>query len=183
MSVCSIPRKLLRARDGATAVEFAIIAPVVLLLSAGIMEFTILMFDYHRAGEAARRGARIASFQTAIGRLDNLADGATVTCSASGGGGVTCTNGPVVVDQTFFTILAAMREIMPEIEGENLTVSYAPSGIGDITTPGGIKPRVTVELEGLEHDFILFGGFTGLPDSLLLPSFSTTVIGIGYSTS
>lgn len=39
----TIGRRLWRARDGVTAIEFAVIAPVLLLLMFGIMEFAMIM--------------------------------------------------------------------------------------------------------------------------------------------
>ena len=46
------------ARDGATAVEFAYILPVLVVISLGLIEVSLIMFDYHRAGEAMRMAAR-----------------------------------------------------------------------------------------------------------------------------
>lgn len=48
----------LRGQRGATTVEFAIIAAVLLTLVLGIIEFGILMFDQHVLTDASREGAR-----------------------------------------------------------------------------------------------------------------------------
>lgn len=50
-----------RSRRGATAVEFAIIVPVFLLLLAGIIEFGQAFRVQHALANAARRGGRAAS--------------------------------------------------------------------------------------------------------------------------
>lgn len=54
-----------RSRRGATAVEFAIIVPVFLLLLSGIIEFGQAFRAQHALANAARRGGRAASLTTA----------------------------------------------------------------------------------------------------------------------
>ena len=184
MSVCSRLRKwcrVWRESTGSTAIEFAIMGPVILLLTAGILESMLLLFDYHRATEATRRGARLASYQQPVAELDSLDGGATVICS-SAADVVNCGGATLFSVATFTAVLAEMREIVPQIQQEDLEIVYAPSNIGDITTPGGLKPQVTVRITGVVHEFILFGGFSGLPLDHQMPSFSTTVLGIGYQS-
>ena len=174
-------RRVISDTGGASAIEFIVSIPVILLISSGIIEFTLLIFDYHRATEATRRGARLASYTDAIGKLDGLVGGGTVKCFATGADmGVTCSGGPLFVGESFNAIIADMQDIMPSIGRQNVTVTYEASGIGDITTPGGLKPHVTVELIGLKHDFLLFKAFTGVPVDHEMPPFSTSVLGLGY---
>ena len=63
------PTKLRRlpesARHGAAAVEFALIAPLFLLLLAGIIEFGQAFRIEHALSNASRRGARAAAMETA----------------------------------------------------------------------------------------------------------------------
>src|SRR5271157_2613955 len=47
--------------DGMSAVEFALLLPVMLLIVCGIMDFGNLYFQLHIANEAAREAARIGS--------------------------------------------------------------------------------------------------------------------------
>ena len=49
---------LLKSQKGATAVEFAIILPLLLLLIFGIIEFGLLLFNRHVITNAAREAAR-----------------------------------------------------------------------------------------------------------------------------
>ena len=51
-------RMRLRGERGAAAVEFAMIAVVLLMIVFGIIEFGILMFDKHVLTNASREGAR-----------------------------------------------------------------------------------------------------------------------------
>jgi Flp pilus assembly protein TadG len=54
------PRSGWWAEDGAELVEFAVVAPVMLLVLLGIMDFGLLFQRYHVVTNAAREGARIA---------------------------------------------------------------------------------------------------------------------------
>ena len=62
---------LLKRTEGATAVELAIVLPVLLLLVCGIMDFGIIFSQLHNVNEAAREGAR----KTAVSQ--NLATAAS----------------------------------------------------------------------------------------------------------
>ena len=57
--------KLVRSQDGVVAVEFAIIAPIVLLILVGVIQFGIVYSQYQVLQGAAREGARCASVQAA----------------------------------------------------------------------------------------------------------------------
>jgi Flp pilus assembly protein TadG len=54
------PGLLLRT-EGAAAVEFAIIVPILLLFACGIFDLGDLYYQKHTASEAARVGARLAA--------------------------------------------------------------------------------------------------------------------------
>ena len=48
----------MKSEKGAAAIEFAIVLPVLVLLIAGIMEFSILLYDQAVITNASREGAR-----------------------------------------------------------------------------------------------------------------------------
>jgi Flp pilus assembly protein TadG len=52
---------LLRRTEGATAVEFAIILPILLLIVGGIMDVGHAYHELHVVNEASREGARVAA--------------------------------------------------------------------------------------------------------------------------
>ncbi len=54
---------LLRDKDGANAVEFAIVAPVLLLIVLGIIQFGVILFTYNNMVQAAREAARTLAVQ------------------------------------------------------------------------------------------------------------------------
>jgi Flp pilus assembly protein TadG len=47
-----------RAAGGATAIEFALVAPILIALVMGAIEFSLILFTYTSAGAAARDVAR-----------------------------------------------------------------------------------------------------------------------------
>src|SRR6185503_21185821 len=78
-------RRLAGDSDGGALVEFGLILPVLLLVTFGAIEFTITMFDYHRLGEAARRGARQAIMSAPVAKLETLQAAGTITCMNKSG--------------------------------------------------------------------------------------------------
>jgi hypothetical protein len=53
--------------EGAAAVEFALVAMLLITLVFGIIEFSLLLRDYVSVGSAVRQGARIASAEAGAG--------------------------------------------------------------------------------------------------------------------
>ena len=94
--------KLVRSQDGVVAVEFAIIAPIVLLTLVGVIQFGIVYSQYQVLQGAAREGARCASVQAGgvttcdvTTAVQNAALGYDLTNTPTvtvDGGGTACTN-------------------------------------------------------------------------------------------
>lgn len=51
-------RKIFRKQEGQALVEFALVAPVLLLILFGIVEFGLILFNQHVITNASREGAR-----------------------------------------------------------------------------------------------------------------------------
>jgi hypothetical protein len=162
---------------GSTAVEFGLIAGMIVLTTAAIIEFSLVMFDYSRATEATRRATRLASLMTPVGNLDGL-ESTDVVCGSSGGS-TSCSGGPVFDASSFDKLVARMQQVLPGIQPENVEVAYRPSGIGSAES-GGYKPYVTVRLQNLQHEWLFLGPMLGLSTDLTYPAFSTTLLGNVY---
>jgi Flp pilus assembly pilin Flp len=95
-------RRSIRRQDGVVAVEFAIIAPVVLLILVGVIQFGIVYSQYQVLQGAAREGARCASVQgggfatcSVTTAVENAALGYDLTnppVVSVDGGGSACSN-------------------------------------------------------------------------------------------
>ena len=68
-------RHFAKRDEGATAVEFALIAPVLVALTMSIIEFGLIIFTYTTAGNASRDVAR----RIATGRIAASAASTTLT--------------------------------------------------------------------------------------------------------
>ena len=172
--------RLIGASEGGALVEFGLILPVLLLTTFGAIEFTLAMFDYHRMGEAARRGARVAIINPPVAKLDNLPTLGTITCSKVTSS-VSCGTGVTMLNAANFTaVVSAIQEVAPSVQAANVNVTYSWSEIGDLSTPGGIKPLVTVQLSNVNHQFAMLSFIPSL-DHIVLPSFSTSVVANAYT--
>lgn len=171
-----------RADDGAAAIGFGLLLPVLILICLSILEFSLIVFDYHRASEATRRAARNVSISTPIPNPADLTVGGSVTCSATGTS-VSCSGAAAQTPETFNAMIAEMQLILPAIGASNVEVVYSDIGLGDVTTPGGIIPLVTVRLVGLQHPLLMLKGFSGFGTSITYPSFATNQISGGLGAS
>lgn len=169
-------RRALGNRRGTAAVEFAFVAPVLLVLTIGIVELGMVLLEYHRMGEATRRGTREAVIETPIAQLTNLT-ASSIECQGPIGS-VSCPSGSMTLDAetTFSRVVTPMQDILPGLSDANVFVAYSDSAITDPTvTPGIITPTVTVEIRNHSYTYIILANLVpGLSATLTMPSFSTT---------
>lgn len=170
-------RRLTRCRRGAVAIEFAFILPGLVLLTLGLLELTLILFDFHRFNEASRAGLRTALIEAPVASLDNLDSDNTITCTGSGAG-VSCSGGPVGSASSWDTIVARVQRTAVNVEASNLRLSYTESGVIDPSeVPGTVTPTVTLSLVDLEHDFFFLDFIPGIPSSFTYPDITTTALG------
>jgi Flp pilus assembly protein TadG len=177
-------KRFVRDEDGAFLIEFGITFPVLILLSFGLLEFSLVVFDYQRAAEATRRGVRLAIIQPPIPNTTNLnppeegSPGTTIVCTAPAGT-VTCTGGSpsTHADALWAALMAEMREAYPTLTDANVRVTFEGTQVGDSDDVGGVFPLVTVELTGVVHEMMV--GHLIFIDSIEFPSFKATVLGNG----
>jgi len=173
-------RGLEKEESGEALIGFGILLPILVLVCLSILEFSLVVFDYHRASEATRRAARIVAISEPLIDPVNLVAGGTLNCVSSLGA-VSCSGVPALSPAVFDGLVAKMQEILPTIGPENIQIDYSDVGLGDATTPGGIIPMVTVRLVDLEHPFLMLSGFPGFGPSFTYPPFTTNQLagGIG----
>jgi hypothetical protein len=166
---------------GATAAEFALVLPLLLLFIFGIIDVGRFMWELNRAEKATQMGVRYAVVSDPVASVVNadfvntynivggdpvpasifssavcVSASCTVTGSASGG-----------INGTAFTqIVTWMQKFYPQIQATNVRVTYQNVGLGYAGDPTGpdVSALTTVELLNLTFDpLLLFGGTVNLP--------------------
>ena len=174
--------RLVREEDGGYLVEFAIVFPTMIMLSIGLLEFSLLAYDFQRASEATRRAVRFAIIGNSVANTANLLLGNVIQCTSSGGV-VSCTGGSPseTADERFQEMLTSMQVAYPLIYEEHLRITYESTNVGDEDEAGGIIPLVTIEVVQLKHEFML-GKLIGM-DFMYFPAFRTSVLGSGRTVN
>jgi Flp pilus assembly protein TadG len=165
------PRDLLRNNGGASAAEFALVLPLLLLLIFGIIDAGRFMWEYNRAEKATQMGVRFAAVTDPVlgsgfsdysfSINDGVAQGSPVptadfdkaTCTD---GSCTCVGGTVCgsvsySDASFQAIANRMAAMYPPIGPGNVSVEYKNVGLGFAGDPNGpdVAPLITIKLTGL----------------------------------
>jgi Flp pilus assembly protein TadG len=167
----SLLNRLLRSEKAASAAEFALVLPLLLLLLFGIIDAGRFMWEYNQAEKATQMGARFAvvtdpvlnglytysfSISGGIGQGNSVpttsfdtATCTTGTCTCSPGGGfcsATSYNGTA-----FANLVTRMNQMYPQIAASNVQIQYKNVGLGFAGDPDGpdVSPLVTVSLTGL----------------------------------
>ncbi len=190
-------RAYLRDNAGGPAAEFALVLPLALLFLFGIIDVGRYMWEVNRAEKATQTGARwavvtdmiasdLAEFSFAINggitQGDIIPESAFpgVICGSSGNctcvSGGTCSFGLTRDPNAFNSLVGRMDDIKPDISNENVSVTYAYSGIGFAGDPNGsdVAPLVTVTVSGLNFTPLL-GTFFGISFNLPDLSYSLTL--------
>ena len=197
-----MPRRLRLARDcrGASAVEFAIVLPLLLILIFGVIDGGRFLWEVNRAEKATQVGVRMAvvtnvlapgliSEDYTVAGTGRPAVKAGELIPASALGRLVCNSAGCACDPssppcpipgtmnayTFGLIVARMQAIDPRLTSANVVVTYSGSGLGTAGDGGAtamdISPLVTVSLRDLQ--------FTALTSLMLgtisMPSFSSTL--------
>lgn len=186
-----LARHFWQDRRGASAAEFALVLPLLILFLLGTIDAGRLMWTWNRAEKATQMGVRLAvitdpvadglrTYSYAVD--DNVPQGDVVPPSKFGEIKCTSTSCTCVSTCPFGTarnavafnqILARMDDFMAEITAPSVVIDYAYSGLGFAGDPNGpdVAPLVTVSLTGVQFTPIfLFGAVT-----LNLPDFSATL--------
>jgi Flp pilus assembly protein TadG len=157
-------RRLLAHQGGASAAEFALVLPLLILTLFGIIDGGRYMWTINRLEKAAQMGVRMAVVTNSVSSSVSasyvgactpaLTAGdpiplncfSTITCSRSGVS-ATCSSGTADT-AAFNTILARIRLFAPEVQPANVEIIYSPSGLGYAGDPNGpdLAPMVTVRL-------------------------------------
>ena len=171
MNIYSPAKKFRKNQEGATIIEFALLAPILFMLTLGTLDFMLGFLDYLRMNDAVRQAARVAFIEDPVADISTL-DSTNASCAYIDDQ-VNCGSYPVSSAQGFNNILAAAQAKFPKIEAENLVVTYSESGVGTSSTAGGTVPIVTVSISGYQHQLILANLIPGV-SHFAFPSFSTS---------
>jgi len=186
-------RNLIVDIQGATAVEFAIIASLVLMLTFGILEFGLGWYDYNMGAAAAQRAVRYAvesdpaakffnAFYGYNGNLDGgFAAGTNLTLTNLPEFKVACTG---TGTGSSVTASCTCSGTCPSVttESGSATVSTADSTAFQniLTEAQSIYP--TVQASNLEIDYKQIGlGFAGSSGINIIPQVTVKLTGLTYN--
>jgi hypothetical protein len=185
----SAVRLLVRDDRGASAAEFALVLPLLLLFLLGMIDVGRFMWEYNQAEKATQMGARFAVVTDVV-----LSDLSTYSFASDGGvaqgdpiptthfTSATCTNtactcvassgsfcsSPDFDGTAFNRIVERMRVMYPMIQPANVILEYRNVGLGYAGDPYGpdVAPLVTVRLTGMQFQpltTLIFGGALTMP--------------------
>jgi hypothetical protein len=187
----------------------ALLFPIILLVTLGIIEFGYALFQWNRAEKALQLGARLAvtwdpiasDLTTFDGKANTNMFGDACTDPVTGVVQPACIYDPNPVICTsggcsgygysaaaFNAIVGEMQEIFTWIRPENVVIEYAATGLGFVGRPGNnadefnLVPAVTLRLQNMTFNFLALDDLFGFT-AINMPPFTTTLIGEDLSTN
>ena len=183
-------RSLWSNTRAASAAEFALVLPLLLLLLFAVIDAGRFMWEYNRAEKATQVGARlavvtdiVASSLISTNYIGQTYNGVTLTqgdrIPVSALATVTCNNTACSSGNfdsaAFQRIVTRMQYMSPAIQPSNVVVEYRGSGLGFAGDPDATKPQisplVTVKLTGMTFRPLAFLTFAAFQ----MPDFATTL--------
>jgi len=191
----TVRRRFLNNQSGASAAEFGLVVPLLILLLLGVIDAGRFMWEWNRAEKATQVGARFAvvtapvlnglddsySFSVSGGIPQGSAvpttsfdtatcDNATCSCAPNGG----FCSAVSWNSAAFSAIQSRMALFYPQIKAANVQITYKNVGLGFAGDPNGsdISPLVTVKLRSMTFkpiSCLVFGC------SIAMPDFSTSL--------
>ncbi len=178
--------RLGRCEAGTATIEYALIAPLLIMLTFGIAEFSLIFWQWNAAEKATHLGARLAATRgpIMIGTLDcgvATALRAGTNCRDVAGSDswvVTCDGaapGAACDAAQMAAIVTDMQAIFPRIQLANVVFEFRGVGLGFVGR-GSPVPAISVSLQNLTYEYVALTAFTGT-SSITLPAFRATLIG------
>jgi hypothetical protein len=160
-------RRLLRDRSGASAAEFGLVLPLLIVLLLGIIDAGRFIWEYNRAEKATQAGARVAvvtqiipqgvaDFKyvgqtvggvaylqgdplaaSALGTIECKKPGGTLACTCDSTNGF-CPSLGTANSAGFNAIVSRMQAMYPRVGANRVIVEYRGSGVGYAGDPGGM---------------------------------------------
>lgn len=173
--------RLMRHCGGASAAEFALVLPLLIMFLFGVIDVGRLMWTWNRAEKATQMGVRYAIVTDMVPAdlaSHNFATGngvpggdpvptsefSSTTCDTAA-----CTGDWGYNEVAFNLVVERMQAAMPEIGDANVEIDYENVGLGYAGDPHGpdVAPLVTVRLTGLTFQpltTLIFGAAMNMPD-------------------
>lgn len=196
-------RGLIRDCGGASAAEFALVMPALLIMLFAVIDGGRFLWDFNRAEKATQVGARVAVVTASVPSglvaedyVGETVGGKTLTqgdlIPAAALGDIKCTRDVCscatspcpstlgTIDSSVFdnVLLPRMKAMFPAVQACNIELHYQGSGLGFAGDPNGmeIAPLVTVKLVHSANCALKFTPITSLLfASFDMPDFSTTL--------
>jgi Flp pilus assembly pilin Flp len=179
-------RRFRKDATGAVLIEHTLVFIMLMVLTFGLIEFGLVLYQYNAAETATSAGARFVATRGPV--IIGIADCGVTTsanagtrCSAVSGGAtwsITCNAAApsggcqaAVLNQ----LVSEMQRYAPNLEAQNVQVVFRGAGLGFVGR-GAPVPMVTVRLTGMTYDFVAIDDLLGF-GALSMPGFDATLVG------
>ncbi|MBX9746715.1 MAG: pilus assembly protein [Hyphomonadaceae bacterium] len=172
--------------SGAVLIEQTLVFAMLMVLTFGLIEFGLVLYQYNAAETATSVGARFVATRGPIVTgvsdcgVSTSANAGTrcSTVSGSSGWSIVCNaSAPAAGCQAeaLNQLVAEMQRFAPNIEAQNVQVELRGAGLGFVGR-GAPVPMVTVRLTGMSYEFVAIDDLLGF-DDLVMPGFDATLVG------
>jgi Flp pilus assembly protein TadG len=163
-------------KKGEAAVSFALVLPVLLVVSFGILEFALAMMDRQQASESLRRFSRAVAITITTDDLANIEPDATTSCTYSNQN-VSCDNGSSITSWTkLIAGFQSAQDIFPRLTADNVVLIFEPTGLAPDDADVGTMALVTVQFQNLEYVAKVFPFYNNMIEKILFPTISNSLV-------
>jgi hypothetical protein len=163
-------QRLWKDQQGEAAVSFALVLPVLLLLSCGILEFAVAMMDRQQASESLRLFSRAVAISITTDDLSGIDQDGPTSCTYADAN-VTCSNG------TSISSWEKLREGFQRAqEAGNIVLVFEPTDLAPADADLGTMALVTVQFEDLDYEAKVLPLYDEVIETILFPTISNSLV-------
>jgi len=167
---------LWRDQRGEAIVSFALVFPILLLLSFGILEFAFAMMDRHQAAESLRLFSRSVAISITTEDLENIESDSPTICSYSNQQ-VSCNNGTNIASWT--KLIAGFQKaqaVFPRLNASHIVLIFEPTGLEPDEADLGTMALVTVQFQNLDYEAKVLPFYSDIIERILFPTISNSLV-------
>ena len=178
--------KFRRNQSGAVLIEHTIVFMLLMVLTFGLIEFGLVLYQYNAAETATFAGARFVATRGPV--ITGISDCGVATSAVAGtrcasvggstGWSLICNAAAPAAGcqaDVLNELVAEMQRFYPNIEAQNVQVELRGAGLGFVGR-GAPVPMVSVRLTGMTYEYIAIDSLLGF-GNINMPGFDAALVG------
>ena len=166
---------LWRDERGEAMVSFGLVLPVLLVMTFGILEFSLAAVERHQASQALRILTRGVAIHLTTDDLSNISAESSTKCTLQDSGWA-CAGGTISNWSNLYGVWTDAQTVLPRLNLSNVELTITPTSLADADAEKGTMALVTLQFVNLDYQSKVFTFYDDLMTKILFGDISASLI-------